>query len=116
MRMAGRPRHIVIVRRGEAEVFRSLQEHFSVGPDPTPVIYDRRVRDRRVIIQDREPERRNGERRAPIDATMWTRRGFVVVRVDRIEVDSASVPGASGNGRGKPARARRPRRKRDVSG
>jgi hypothetical protein len=114
--MMGRPRHIVIVRRGEAEIFRSLQEHFSVGPDGTPVIYDRRVRDRRVIIQDREPERRGGERRAPVDATMWTRRGFVVVRLDRMEVDAAAVPDAPTNGKAKPAPTRRPRRKRSVGG
>jgi hypothetical protein len=86
--MSGRAGHIVIVRRGEAEVFRSLQEHFGQGPDPTPVIWDRRVRDRRVVIQDVAVERRRGERRAPLDATTWNRRGFIVVRVDRPSADS----------------------------
>jgi hypothetical protein len=82
-RMTQHLRYVVVVRRGEAEVFESLEEHFAKGPDPTPVIWDRRFRDRRVIIQDSMPERRNGERRAPLDAKMWTERGFVVVRIDR---------------------------------
>jgi hypothetical protein len=75
--------HVVVVRRGEAAIFRSLQEHFGQGPDPTPVIWDRRVRDRRVIIQDVPVERRRGERRAPADVTTWSRRGFIVVRSER---------------------------------
>ena len=111
--MTQRPRYVVVVRRGEEDIFHSLQEHFSAGPDPTPVLYDRRVRDRRVIIQDREPERRRGERRAFTDVTAWTRRGFVVVRVDRGSAGTAGPQRAVG-GAGeapKPARARRARRK-----
>jgi hypothetical protein len=81
-------KYLVIVRRGETEIFNSLVEHFGTGPDATPVIWDRRVRDRRVIIQDRVPERRRAQRRALIDATMWSERGFVVVRVDRPGTDA----------------------------
>jgi site-specific recombinase XerC len=87
--MASHVRFLVVVRRGEAEVFESLQEHFALGPDPTPVIWDRRIRDRRVIIRDAAPDRRHGERRAPIEAKLWTERGFVVVRVDRATVEAA---------------------------
>ncbi len=108
--MAGRPRYLVVVHRAEEDIFRSLQEHFSAGPDPTPVIYDRRVRDRRVIIQDRDPERRRSERRAPIDVTTWTKRGFVVVRVDRESAPATRLRRQVG-GVSKPARARRARRK-----
>jgi hypothetical protein len=84
-------KYLVIVRRGETEVFNSLVEHFGTGPDAAAVIWDRRIRDRRVIIQDHEPERRREQRRAPIDATMWSGRGFVVIRVDRS--DDAKRPG-----------------------
>lgn len=108
--MGQRLRYLVVVRRGEAEVFQSLEEHFARGPDPTPVVWDRRVRDRRVIIQDIEPERRRGERRAPIDATMWTERGFVVIRIDRVAPDAgeASAPGEASS---PPSPARRSRRR-----
>ncbi|MBI4011895.1 MAG: hypothetical protein HY359_06285 [Candidatus Rokubacteria bacterium] len=72
--------HLVIVRRGETQVFERLQAEFARGPKGAQVIWDRRVRDRRVIIQDVEAERRRGERRAPLDATMWTTRGYIVAR------------------------------------
>jgi hypothetical protein len=108
--MAAAGKYLVIVRRGETEVFRSLVEHFGTGPDATAVIWDRRVRDRRVIIQDRDPERRKEQRRAPVDATMWTERGFVVIRVDR---PGAEAPRPSIARRpGLPARARNVRKPR----
>jgi hypothetical protein len=93
--MSQRARPFVIVRRGEASLFRTLQEDFGQGPDPTPVIWDRRIRDRRVIIQDVAVERRRGERRGPADVTLWSRRGFVVVRVDRPGADTREEPGAA---------------------
>lgn len=116
--MTRRPRYLVVVRRGEEEIFHSLQEHFSAGADPTQVVYDRRVRDRRVIIQDREPERRSGERRAPTDVTMWTKRGFIVVRVDRGSARATGRLRAAGGATGatKSARARRGRRKSSEPG
>jgi hypothetical protein len=112
--MAARGKYVVIVRRGETEVFQSLVEHFGTGPDATPVVWDRRVRDRRVIIQDRVPERRLGERRAPVDATMWTRRGFVVIRVDRT-VAAESEP-SIGRRASAPGRPRSTRKARDRGG
>ncbi len=110
--MARRPRYLVVVRRGETETFQGLQEHFASGPDPTPVVWDRRVRDRRVIIQDVEGERRRGDRRAPIDATMWTKRGFVVVRVDKPSAEDAELAGDRRHAASGPAGRRPPRRPR----
>lgn len=72
------PPCLVVVRCGETEVFERLQAGFVRMPKDVRVMWDRRVRDRRVIIQDVEPERRRGERRAPVDATMWTTRGYIV--------------------------------------
>ena len=72
------PQCLVVVRRGETEVFERLQAGFARMPNDMRVIWDRRVRDRRVIIQDVELERRRGERRAPLDVTMWTTRGYIV--------------------------------------
>jgi hypothetical protein len=111
--MAQGIRYVVVVRRGEAEVFESLEEHFARGPDPTPVMWDRRVRDRRVIIQDIAPERRRGERRAPIDATMWTERGFVVIRLDRAATDAG---GAGAAPAAPPRQSRAPRARRRPGG
>jgi hypothetical protein len=77
--MAIPPECLVIVRRGETEVYERLKAQFAGVPN-VQVIWDRRVRDRRVIIQDVGNERRRGERRAPLDATMWTTRGYVLAR------------------------------------
>jgi hypothetical protein len=97
--MSQRARQLVIVRRGEASLFRTLHEDFGQGPDPTPVIWDRRIRDRRVIIQDVAEERRRGERRAPADVTTWSRRGFVVARLDRPGADCREESGTRPAGR-----------------
>src|SRR5262245_51343026 len=77
--MATPPECLVIVRRGETEVYERLKAQFAGMPN-VQVIWDRRVRDRRVIIQDVDDERRRGERRAPLDATMWATRGYFVAR------------------------------------
>jgi hypothetical protein len=77
--MATSPECLVIVRRGETEVFERLKAQFA-GTPKVQVMWDRRVRDRRVIIQDVDDERRRGERRAPVDATMWTTRGYFLAR------------------------------------
>jgi hypothetical protein len=70
-------RCVVVVRRGEREVFDRLRAELGAEIE---VIWDRRVRDRRVIIQDVADERRRGERRAPVDATFWTTRGYIMTR------------------------------------
>jgi hypothetical protein len=73
-------RQLIVVRRGEADLFRVLQERSGADPTPAPVIWDRRVRDRRVIIRDDvSPERRRCERRAPEPST-WTSHGFLITR------------------------------------
>ncbi len=67
------------MRRGETEVFERLKAEFAGMPN-VRVMWDRRVRDRRVIIQDVEDERRRGERRAPLDVTLWTTRDYLMAR------------------------------------
>ncbi len=85
------PRYLVIVRRGEKTLFEALQAQFGQGA--AEVIWDRRIRDRRVIIQDVEAstERRRGERRAPLDATMWNDRGFIVARAGALRNGGAGA-------------------------
>jgi len=105
--MAIPPECLVIVRRGETEVFERLKAQFAGMPN-VHVIWDRRVRDRRVIIQDVEGERRRGERRAPVDATMWMTRGYFIARPHSPAADTAAQaapPLRKVNGR----RARKPR-------
>ena len=82
---------LVIVRRGETEVFERLKAQFAGTPN-VHVVWDRRVRDRRVIIQDVDNERRRGERRAPLDATMWTTRGYFLARQHPIAPGTATAP------------------------
>jgi hypothetical protein len=88
------PRQLIVVRRGEADLFRVLQERFGSDPSPASVIWDRRVRDRRVIIRDDVgPERRRNERRAAEPST-WTAHGFLLSRPRSAsgEGDSPSRP------------------------
>jgi len=70
---------LIVVRRGEAELYEVLQERFASGAAPAEVIWDRRVRDRRVIIREDVSERRGAERRASAPST-WTSHGFLMTR------------------------------------
>ena len=79
--MARPARSLIVVRRGATEVFERLRAEFAGKRNAPEVIWDRRVRDRRGIIQDVAIERRRGERRAPLDATQWATRGYIVVRL-----------------------------------
>jgi hypothetical protein len=104
--MAIPPECLVIVRRGETEVFERLKAQFAGEPN-VRVIWDRRVRDRRVIIQDVENERRCGERRAPLDATMWTARGYSLAPPHPAPAGTAAAP-AVRKANGQRARKRGP--------
>ncbi len=104
--MATPPECLVIVRRGETAVFERLKAQFAGMPN-VQVVWDRRVRDRRVIIQDVENERRGGERRAPLDATMWTTRGYFLARPHPTLPGPAAAP-ALRKANGQRARKRGP--------
>ncbi|MGH7263938.1 MAG: hypothetical protein ACREMB_03655 [Candidatus Rokuibacteriota bacterium] len=70
--------YAVIVRRGERAIFEDLEAHAGeLGLNA--VIWDRRVRDRRVIIRDVRTDRRRGERRGQPGPT-WEALGFTIVR------------------------------------
>jgi hypothetical protein len=74
------PRQLIVIRRGEAELFGILHDRCVSGASPADVIWDRRIRDRRVIIRDDvSPERRRTERRATEPST-WTSHGFLITR------------------------------------
>jgi hypothetical protein len=78
--MSGPGGHLIVVRRGETAVFQSLQERFSEEPSGVCVIWDRRMRDRRVIIRDDVPrDRRDADRRAATTPS-WTADGFILAR------------------------------------
>jgi hypothetical protein len=70
--------YAVIVRRGRQDVFESLRAH-SDELGVAQVMWDRRVRDRRVIIRDVAKDRRRTERRGP-SGPMWDGLGFMVVQ------------------------------------
>jgi hypothetical protein len=71
-------RRLIVVRRGETGVFQALQESLDRWPGVARVIWDRRVRDRRVAIQSVMIDRRRTQRRTEPDA-MWYSHGFIVV-------------------------------------
>lgn len=72
--------HLIVVRHGQTALFQSLLERFSRGPYEVRVIWDRRMRDRRVIIRDDvQRERRDTDRRAA-PAPSWTTDGFILTR------------------------------------
>jgi hypothetical protein len=78
--MGSSGKNLIVVRRGENELFQGLVDTFSRAPQPSEVIWDRRKRDRRVIIRDDvEQERRRAERRTAPPPT-WESHGFVVAR------------------------------------
>jgi len=70
-------RPTVIVRRGETETFRLLDQRLG-KPGLALVVWDRRRRERRSAPRPREPERRRRERRGPQPVT-WRGLGYVVV-------------------------------------
>jgi hypothetical protein len=75
------------------DVFERLRAESAGKRNAAEVIWDRRVRDRRVIIQEVAVERRRGERRAPLDATQWATRGYIVVRPRQAPRDVARQRG-----------------------
>ncbi len=83
-----RPRYLVIVRRGETRLYEELQNNLDRWPEGTTVIWDRRERDRRVIMQDVILERRRRQRRSEPDS-MWYTHGFIVVETTDPPAQSA---------------------------
>jgi hypothetical protein len=80
---------IAIVRRGNAEIYRTLLQRFG---DEVMVIWDRRAAERRMAAEAAEPERRRVERRGPT-RQIWGL-GFLIVPTtpDRGRVDTGEVP------------------------
>ena len=76
-------RRIVIVRRGDEELFERLRERYARDPD-TVVRYDRRAGSRRSAGPSRASERRRGERRLPHEADIvLATRGYYVIRAQQ---------------------------------
>ena len=78
-RSAPRGQHVVVVRRGETELFKTLQREFGEVPR-VDVIWDRRSRERRGgRVQARGAERRGRDRRSRPPAN-WEIQGYLLVR------------------------------------
>jgi CheY-like chemotaxis protein len=91
---------LVVVQRDRTEVFEALQRRR--WPPSTMLIWDRRLRDRRVILQDVLNERRCGQRRAD-PGPGWQRDGFVVAaRHERGSLSPAGAPAVYALGSGRP--------------
>jgi hypothetical protein len=71
--------HVVVVRRGETELFKTLQREFRDLPH-VQVIWDRRRRERRAQrVGEPKAERRQRDRRARPPG-MWNVEGYLLVR------------------------------------
>ena len=81
--LCGAMRRIIVVRRGDEELFDRLRRRYAADPE-TVVRYDRRTGPRRRAGNPTASERRRGERRLPhdIDSILATR-GYFVVRAQR---------------------------------
>jgi Copper binding periplasmic protein CusF len=79
-------RPVVVVRAGEAETFRILDERLG-RPGLARVTWDRRRQERRSAARPTEPDRRRRERRAPMPVT-WQGLGYLLVqpKVRRLNV------------------------------
>jgi len=71
------PPCFAVVRRGDVEVYRFLQERYTER-NVVDVRWDRREGDRRTSPEGSAPDRRRRDRRRPMPAT-WRTQGFVVV-------------------------------------
>lgn len=85
--------HLIVVRRGETDVFRTLKEKLE-EPGQVLVIWDRRLRERRAepfpgLTPPVVTERRRAERRQALPSS-WYTLGFVFVP-DR-SLPSVGVP------------------------
>jgi hypothetical protein len=69
---------VVIVRRGETQLYQELLNSLDRWPEGTTVMWDRRERERRVISQGVTIDRRRRQRRSEPDS-MWYTHGFVVI-------------------------------------
>jgi hypothetical protein len=81
------PYFLVVVRAGETELFEALREQLATAPYPAALMWDRRRRDRRVIVQDVPEERRAGDRRA-LAYPEWDRQGFLVTETLALPPDA----------------------------
>lgn len=70
---------LMIVRRGQTDRFRSLQETFGREPIAATVVWDRRESDRRGNVQSVADDRRRRDRRGPLPST-WNALDFLVVK------------------------------------
>ncbi len=83
-----RTAYLAIVRTGEVRVFNALRECLGRGDQ---VLWDRRLRERRVSRQAVPLERRRGERRQPAPPT-WRALGFLLVPRELEEAGVAPSP------------------------
>jgi hypothetical protein len=72
-------RRLIIVRRGDEELFQRLKAQYA-GDSDTEILYDRRVGQRRTSRRATTSERRRTERRFPYNVSIVVTRGYFVTR------------------------------------
>src|SRR5262249_30414855 len=83
---------LIVVRHSERTLLMTILNSLNRWPAQTGVMVDRRVRERRVLLQQVTVERRRHQRRAEAPA-MWYLRGFLVVETDHLPVEAIQLGG-----------------------
>ena len=94
--MTQRHARLIVVRRGDSEIFASILNAGDRWPAGTALMVDRRERERRVLLQQRVTlERRKRQRRGE-PHPMWYSYGFMVVETVRLPVQAILLDTTAG--------------------
>lgn len=91
----GRPARLIVVRRGDTEIFTSILTGGDRWPAGTFLLVDRRERERRLLLQQVALERRRRQRRAEPNP-IWYTHGFMVVETEKLPVQAIQLDAAAG--------------------
>jgi hypothetical protein len=101
------PSRLIVIRRGDGDTFKRILSAPQRWPAGTAAMFDRRDRERRVLLRQVALERRRHQRRAEPDAA-WHSQGFTLVEtleipVQAVLLESPTVEPGLGSARGDPA-------------
>jgi hypothetical protein len=81
------PARLIVIRRGDGDTFKRILAAPDRWPSGTAVMFDRRGRERRVLLRQVPLERRHHQRRAEPDVA-WHTRGFMVAETMGVPIQA----------------------------
>ena len=81
---------LIVVQPTNRAVLQGILQNPDRWPERSAVMMDRRLRERRVRVQQVALERRRGQRRREPDA-MWYTHGFIVVETDELPTEATRL-------------------------